>query len=56
MPSKSKAQANLMRAALHDPEVRRKHGISKETAREFVEADRRKKRRPKRKGSSLLKD
>ena len=42
MPSKSEKQARTMRAAKHDPEFRRKMGISKEVADEFVRADKKK--------------
>ena len=39
MPSKSPAQARLMRAAAHDPEFAKRNKIPQEVAREFVEAD-----------------
>jgi hypothetical protein len=40
MPSKSKAQAKLMRAAAHDPAFARKAGIPPSVAKEFAAADR----------------
>lgn len=43
MPSKSKAQQNLMRAAAHNPEFAKKTGVSQKVAREFVKADQKKK-------------
>ena len=43
MPSKSKAQANLMRAAAHSKTFAKKAGVPQHVAREFVKAD--KKRR-----------
>lgn len=49
MPSKTKKQAAAMRAACHDPETRKKMGISKETACEFVRADKKKKKKRKEK-------
>lgn len=39
MPSKSRAQHNLMEAAAHNPEVAKRTGISKKVAEEFVQAD-----------------
>ena len=39
MPSKSKAQQRLMFAAKKDPKLRKKKGISKKVADEFVAAD-----------------
>ena len=39
MPSKSKAQANLMRAAAHDRGFAKKVGVPQSVAREFVHAD-----------------
>jgi hypothetical protein len=39
MPSKSKAEHNLMEAAKHSKEVRERTGISKKVADEFVKAD-----------------
>lgn len=44
VPSKSAAQAKLMRAAAHDKEFAKKVGIRQSIAREFVEADKRKKK------------
>lgn len=39
MPSKSKAQAKLMRAAAHDPAFAKKVGVPVSVAREFMAAD-----------------
>lgn len=39
MPSKSPAQARLMRAAAHNPEFAEKAGVPIGVAKEFVEAD-----------------
>lgn len=39
MPSKSAAQARLMRAAAHDKEFAKKVGVPQSAAREFVQAD-----------------
>lgn len=39
MPSKSDAQARLMAAAAHDPEIRKRKGIPLGVARDFVAAD-----------------
>jgi hypothetical protein len=39
MPSKSKAQANLMRAAAHNPAFAKKVGIPAKVAKEFTKAD-----------------
>lgn len=39
MPSKSKAQQRLMRAAAHNPEFAKKVGVPVKVAKEFVEAD-----------------
>ncbi len=50
MPSKSKAQARLMRAAAFDAAVARSAGIPQPVAREFVRADKRKKRKKKKHG------
>jgi hypothetical protein len=44
MPSKSAKQARTMRAAKHNPSFRRKMGIPKKVAEEFVAADKHKKR------------
>lgn len=43
MPSKSKAQEKFMQAAAHNPEFAREHRIPQSVAREFVEADQKKK-------------
>lgn len=40
MPSKSKAQANLMRVAAHDKAFAAKAGVPQKVAREYVAADR----------------
>lgn len=45
MPSKSKAQAKLMRAAAHDPKFAKKVGVPQKVAKEFVRADKAKKGR-----------
>ncbi len=45
MPSKSPKQARTMRAAAHDPKFAKKMGIPVSVAKEFVAADKRKKRR-----------
>lgn len=42
MPSKTKKQAEAMRAAAHDPKTRKKMGIDKKTAKDFVAADKKK--------------
>lgn len=39
MPFKSKAQANLMRAAMHDPKFAKRVGVSKKVATKFVRED-----------------
>jgi hypothetical protein len=39
MPSKSKAQAKLMRAAAHSPKFAKKVGISRSAAKEWSAAD-----------------
>lgn len=39
MPTKSPAQARLMRAAAHDPEFAKKVKVPQDVAKEFVEAD-----------------
>lgn len=39
MPSKSAAQANLMRAVAHSPEFAKKVGIPVSVGKEFVQAD-----------------
>ena len=43
MPSKSKAQANLMRAASHDPAFAKKVGVPANVAEDFTQADKGKK-------------
>jgi hypothetical protein len=48
MPSKSKAQANLMRVAAHNRAFAKKVGVPQKVARDFVAADMR--RKPGRKG------
>lgn len=45
MPSKSKAQHNLMEAVAHDPAFAKKAGIPQSVGREFAQADKAKKRR-----------
>lgn len=42
MPSKTPKQARTMRAAKHSPKLRKKLGIPKKVADEFVAADKRK--------------
>ncbi len=39
MPSKSKSQQRLMRAAAHNPKIARSSGVPQSVAREFVRAD-----------------
>ena len=41
MPSKTPKQARTMRAAAHDPKFAKRLGIPQETAKEFVQADKR---------------
>jgi hypothetical protein len=48
MPSKSKKQAKTMRAAAHNKEFAKKVGIPQSVAKEFEEADKRKKKAKKR--------
>lgn len=36
MPAKSKQQYKLMQAALHDPELRKKLGMKKKVAEDYV--------------------
>lgn len=43
MPSKSPKQAKTMRAAKHNPKFRKKMGIPKKVADEYVEKDKEKK-------------
>lgn len=45
MPSKSRKQAEAMRAACHDAKTRKAMGISKKVACEFMRADQRKRRK-----------
>jgi hypothetical protein len=45
MPSKSKAQADLMRAVAHNPKFAKKVDIPQHVGREFEQADQRAKRR-----------
>lgn len=45
MPSKSKKQHNFMEAAAHNPKFAKKAGVPVKVAREFVEADKKKKRK-----------
>lgn len=49
MPSKSKKQAKLMRAAAHSPAFAKKVGVPQSVAREFYTADKAKKARGKKK-------
>ncbi len=44
MPSKSPKQARTMRAAAHNKEFAKKIGIPQKVAKEFVAADKRKKK------------
>lgn len=44
MPSKSEAQRRLMAAAAHDPKFAKKVGIEQPIAREFYEADKKKRK------------
>lgn len=44
MPSKSKAQHRFMEAAAHNPKFARKAGIPVKVAKEFVAADKAKKK------------
>ena len=45
MPSKSPAQARLMRAAAHNPEFAKKVDVPQSVAKEFVRADKRRRGR-----------
>lgn len=45
MPSKSKKQANLMRAVAHNPAFAKKVGIPTSVGKDFVAADKAKKPR-----------
>lgn len=49
MPSKSRRQAKLMRAAAKDPKFAKKVGIASDVAKEFVRMDKRKFKRAARK-------
>ncbi|MGW8177171.1 MAG: hypothetical protein ACWGQW_00020 [bacterium] len=44
MPSKTPKQARFMRAAAHNRKFAKKAGISQKVAREYVKADKRKKK------------
>lgn len=44
MPSKTAKQARTMRAAAHDPKFAKKMGIPQKVARDYVAADKKKKR------------
>lgn len=39
MPSKSKAQANMMRAAAHNPAFAKKAGVPQSVAQDYAQAD-----------------
>jgi len=41
-PSKTPKQAKFMRVAAHNKDVAAKHGIKQSTAKEFVQADKKK--------------
>ena len=43
MPSKSKSQADFMRAAAHNPEFAKKAGISQAVAKDFYAAEKQRK-------------
>ena len=47
MPSKSKAQADLMRAVAHSPKFAKKVGIPTRVGKEFEDADKKKKAKKK---------
>jgi len=49
MPSKSKKQAKLMKAAAHNPGFAKKADVPTHVAKEFVAADKKKSSKPKRK-------
>ncbi len=49
MPTKSKAQAKLMRAVAHSPEFAKKTGIPQSVGKEFMAEDKAKKAKSKRK-------
>lgn len=42
MPSKSRKQHNLMEAAMHNLAFRKKSGVPKKVAEDFVKADKKK--------------
>jgi hypothetical protein len=44
MPSKSPAQKKMMQAAAHNKEFAKKAGVPQKVAKEFVAADKKKKR------------
>ena len=50
MPSKSKAQQKLMRAAAHNKDFAKKSGVSQSVARDFVAADKAKPSKKMKKG------
>lgn len=50
MPSKSEKQARVMRAAAHDKEFAYQMGIDQAVAKEWVEADKKKREEEKSKG------
>lgn len=45
MPSVSKKQEDFMRAAAHSPDFAKKAGVTQEVAKEFNDADKKKKSR-----------
>jgi hypothetical protein len=45
MPSKTPKQARTMRAAAHNPDFAKKMGIPQKVAKEFVNADKRKRKK-----------
>ena len=45
MPSKTPKQARTMRAAAHNPDFAKKMGIPQKVAKEFVSADKRKRKK-----------
>jgi hypothetical protein len=47
MPSKSPAQKKLMQAAAHNKEFAKKAGVPQKVAKEFVKADKRRKKNEK---------
>lgn len=44
MPSKSKKQAKLMRAAAHDKDFAKKVGVPQKVAKDFAKADKKKRK------------